>query len=214
MPVRRIPKNYRNVTGMAAHRKAEGCAAFESTLERDFLVLLEFSPEVDRFEVQPVTIEWLNGQGKPRKYTPDVLVSYASGTSPTLFEVKYRSDLKKDWAVLRPKFKVAIRYAKAQGWRFRIATEVEIRTPYLANAHFLLPFLRRNSSLPSDDALLKSALSSLPEATPEILLNHITDNEQERVRLLPILWRMISLHEIGADLDQRLSMNSPLWSKQ
>ena len=42
MPVRKIPKNYRNVTGVAAHRKADGPAMFESTLERDFIALLEF----------------------------------------------------------------------------------------------------------------------------------------------------------------------------
>ena len=39
MPVRKIPKNYRNVTGVAAHSKADGPAAFESTLERDFITL-------------------------------------------------------------------------------------------------------------------------------------------------------------------------------
>lgn len=198
---------------MAAHRKAEGTAAFESTLERDFLVLLEFSPEVERFEVQPVTIEWLNDQSKKRKYTPDVLVSYVSGNSPALFEVKYRSDLKKDWVVLRPKFKAAIHYAKAQGWRFRIATEVEIRTPYLANAHFLLPFLRRNPNLSSDDALLKDALPGLAEATPANLLSHVAHDDQQRTRLLPVLWRMIGLRTIGTDLDQPLNMNSRLWSR-
>lgn len=212
MPVRRIPKNYRNVTGNAAHSKAVGGAAFESTLERDFLVLLEFSPEVSQFEVQPVTIQWFNDQGKQRQYTPDVLVSYVSGNSPTLFEVKYRSDLKKDWAILRRKFKAAIQYTKSLGWRFRIATEVEIRTPYLANAQFLLPFLRRNSGLPSDETLLKSALASLTEATPANLLSHITNDDQQRARLLPALWRMIGLREIGADLDQPIDMNSRLWS--
>lgn len=43
MPIRNIPKNYRNVTGVAANSKAEGKAMFESTLERDWLTLLQFS---------------------------------------------------------------------------------------------------------------------------------------------------------------------------
>ena len=42
MPIRKIPKNYSNVTGIAAHSKSDGQAMFESTLERDFLMLLEF----------------------------------------------------------------------------------------------------------------------------------------------------------------------------
>lgn len=51
MPMRSVPKNYRNVTGIVASGKAEGPEQFESTLERDFLALLEFSPSVWRFEV-------------------------------------------------------------------------------------------------------------------------------------------------------------------
>ena len=47
MPVRKIPKNYRNVTGVHASEKSIGEAQFESTLERDFLTLLEFHPDVE-----------------------------------------------------------------------------------------------------------------------------------------------------------------------
>ena len=49
MPVRKIPKNYRNVTGVASHHKATGRAQFESTLERDFLTLLKFNRVLPRF---------------------------------------------------------------------------------------------------------------------------------------------------------------------
>ena len=59
MPVRKIPKNYRNVTGIAAATKSGGAAQFESTLERDFISLLEFLPEVKSIDPQPVKIEWL-----------------------------------------------------------------------------------------------------------------------------------------------------------
>ena len=74
MPVRKIPKNYRSVTGILTSSKAEGPAAFESTLERDLFALLEFSPDVKKFEVQPVTIPWVDSHGIQRRYTPDVLV--------------------------------------------------------------------------------------------------------------------------------------------
>ncbi len=60
MAVRTIPKNYRNVTGIAASSKSGGAAQFESTLERDFLSILEFSPEVKSLDPQPVKIEWLD----------------------------------------------------------------------------------------------------------------------------------------------------------
>lgn len=46
MPIRKIPKNYRNITGIAPHNKAVGAAAYESSLERDFLILLAFNQDV------------------------------------------------------------------------------------------------------------------------------------------------------------------------
>jgi hypothetical protein len=42
MPVRTIPKNYRNLTGLVPNTRTSGMTAFESTLERDFLLLLDF----------------------------------------------------------------------------------------------------------------------------------------------------------------------------
>jgi hypothetical protein len=56
MPVRKVSKNYRNVTDIATHRKTEGQTIFESTLERDFIALLKFDPAIETFEVQPLVV--------------------------------------------------------------------------------------------------------------------------------------------------------------
>jgi len=213
MPVRRIPKNYRNVTGIAAETKAIGQAQFESTLERDFIALLEFSPDVSRYEVQPVTIGWKDDQGKLRSYTPDVRVEFreALGLEPWLCEVKYRSGIKKDWAVLRPKFRRGFRYARDKGWRFRLVSEVEIRTPLLGNARFLLPYRQRAVPQPSIDAVL-DALRTLGRTTPEGLLNSLSCDPWEQAEWLPVIWHLVACLRIGADLDMELNMSSPLWS--
>ena len=50
MPVRTIPKNYRNLTGLVANSRTQSMSAFESTLERDFLLLLDFDPDVEGYE--------------------------------------------------------------------------------------------------------------------------------------------------------------------
>ncbi len=168
MPARRIPKNYRSVTGVTAAAKADGPAEFESTLERDLLALLEFSPEVRQFEVQPVTLTWRDGSIE-RRYTPDALARFRTHRGQPelpsiLYEVKYRADLWADWPKLRPKFRAALRFAKAQGWRFKIITEQEIRTPYLANAQFLLPFIRQGPPPVEDMDLLDAALLDLRES--------------------------------------------------
>jgi hypothetical protein len=56
MPVRKIPKNYRSVTGRFPSLKNNRSVAFESTLERDFYLSLEFDEGVESYEEQPLTI--------------------------------------------------------------------------------------------------------------------------------------------------------------
>lgn len=215
MPVRKIPKNYRNVTGIAAHGKADGPAAFESTLERDFIALLEFDPHVASFEVQPVKLKWQDDKGVARSYTPDVLVTFYGREELfplILYEVKYRSELKRAWPDLRPKFKAAIHYAKANGWRFKLVTEVEIRSPYLQNARFLLPFLRQALPSTEDQQCLLVQLASLEQTTPAELLTILSNDQWEQARLLPALWYLVATQQVGIDLEQALTMSSPIWS--
>lgn len=213
MPVRRIPRSHRNVTGVLAAEKAEGQAQFESTLERDFLALLEFAPDVAAFEVQPVEVRWSAGD-QERRYTPDVLVKYRrQGQAPELCEVKYRSDLREQWQDLKPKFRAAMRYARSRGWRFRIVTEVEIRTPLLANVHFLQRFVRQGPPPADDMDLIDRAMVRMREADALHLLQSTCSDEWTRARLLPALWYLVGTHQIGADLGTPLTMNTRLWNK-
>jgi hypothetical protein len=213
MPVRKIPKNYRNITGIASRGKSIGKAMFESGLERDFITLLEFNREVDSFEVQPISIEWIDSNGKKRSYTPDTLAFYTSNSKkPTLFEVKYRSELKSDWQQLKPKFKAALAYARYKGWAFKIMTEKEIRTPQLENAKFLLPFVNRGPQVEDDMDMVAESLRQIQKATPTLLLNKIYQDEWNKAKLLPTLWYLVGTHQIGANLNQRLTMTSEIWS--
>src|SRR2546428_10283305 len=145
MPVRTIPKNYRNLTGLVPNTRTSGMTAFESTLERDFLLLLDFDPDVAFFEEQPVKIVYHDANGRRRTYTPDVLVRYrtnptqARHTKPLLCEVKYRDDLRQHWVEYRPKFRAAQCYARQQGWRGHLGTERHRRSPYLAYVKALQP---------------------------------------------------------------------------
>lgn len=208
-----VPKNYRNVTGIAAASKAGGAAQFESTLERDFLSLLEFSPEVKTIDPQPVRVEWLDARGHKRIYTPDVFVEFieSDGKTPWLCEVKYRSELQEKWAELRPKFKAAFHFAKEQGWRFKIITEREIRTPYLANVHFLIGFRR---SIP-DAGLMLDILGHLNKtngSTPRDLIEALRSDIAARAQLTNALWHLIAIFQVGVDLHQPLNMKSRIWS--
>lgn len=213
MPARNIPKNYRNVTGIAAVTKAQGKAQFESTLERDFLTLLEFDESVESFEVQPVKLEWQNPEGKSRSYTPDVLTFHsAEDKKPILYEVKYRSELKEKWDTFRPKFKKAVKFSVQQGWRFKLMTEKEIRTPYLETAKFLLPFVRRGPADEQHMELLTHGLQRLKRTTPKQLIASVYQDEWNQAALIPTLWYLIGTRQVGVEFSQKLTMASQIWS--
>ena len=91
MSSRNIPLNHQNVTGYKSSLKAVS-QYVESTLEADFLMLLDFDCAVVNFETQPLTISYKGNEGESRRYTPDVLVHYKNGKK-ILYEVKHRGDL-------------------------------------------------------------------------------------------------------------------------
>lgn len=213
MPVRKIPKSYTVVTGLVATDKSETMTAYEGDLERDFMKLLTFDVNVLRYEEQPVKIYFVDADGKERSYTPDILIFYHDGSTPLLVEIKPRRFIKKNWKQLKPKFRAAIRYAKERGWRFKIISEVEIRTPYLKNVVFLLGF--RNLALNQEDlTLLSNSLHKLSEATPETLLLTITQNKTTVAQLIPSMWYLVANFRIGIDLEKPITMKSRIWLLQ
>ena len=219
MPVRTVPKNYRSLTGLVPNTRTQSMAAFESSLERDFLLLLDFDPDVEFFEEQPVKIVYHDAKGRRRTYTPDVLVRYrnhssqAKHTKSLLCEVKYRDDLRQHWAEYRPKFRAAGRYARQQGWRFRVVTERRVRTPYLEN----VKFLRSYRTLPVHDLYrtqLLRTLATLEATDPANLLAAVCEDRWQQAHLLPMLWQLVATRQIGADLAQPLTMQSGLWRQK
>ena len=217
MPVRSIPKNYRSLTGKVNDACRGRAVGFESTLERDFYLILDFDPAVMRFEEQPVRIVYRDPEGLNRTYTPDVLVYYhptppaAERQSPRLYEIKYREDLRANWREYKPKFKAAHRYAAQQGWLFRLITEREIRTPHLKNATFLRPF-RTRTVASEDRRRVLTTLATAGQLTPEALLVLLSNDRQEHARLLMVLWHLVACSQIGTDLTLPLTMHSRLWS--
>jgi len=217
MPVRIIPKNYRSLTGLVSNTRTRSMTAFESSLERDFLLLLDFDPDVEFYEEQPLTITY-DDRGRRRTYTPDVFVRYridpfqAKPTPPLLFEVKYRDDLRQHWREYRPKFRAAGRYARQHDWRFRLVTERHIRIPYLDNVKFLrsYPAMVINASYRT---WLLHTLLELGETTPARLLTAMSQDRWQQAEILPTLWQLIATRQIATDLRQPLTMQSRIQLK-
>lgn len=211
MPVRKIPKSYRNLTGVFPSKKSTGEAGFESTLERDVLIYFEFICNVEKFEVQPVQINWTDEQGRVRTYTPDVLVHYVD-RKPILYEVKYSDDLAEVIKEGRDKFKAAIKFARDNGWRFKFFTEAKVGINYLKNVRFLLPFLQAGPRVEAHMDMIDEKLNELSETTPKFLITSIFKDEFNQAELIPTLWYLVATEQIGIDLNQPLTMTSNIWS--
>lgn len=216
-PARKIPKNYRNLTGKWFSNKAGKLVAFESSLERDFIVLHDVDPCVCSVFEQPVRIIYTDGTGRERSYVPDFQLSYNSEQNPTtLFEVKYREDLFENWSVYKPKFKAAISFAKSHGLKFKLITEKEISGVLLENAKFLSNYLN-DYFLDEDDlhlewvALIEVTIQQLGSCTVEQLIAVIANSKWKRAEAIAHIWRLIALNDIHADLHQPLSLKTEIW---
>jgi hypothetical protein len=188
-------------------------------LLRDLLILLNFDLNVLHCQQQPGQITYRDSQGRKRTYTPELLITYrtdiipAKWMPPLLCEVRCREDLFQNWAELKPKLRAARAFARKRKWQFQVLTEPEIRTPYLYNAQFLLPYRRLEINWEHAD-LLMDTLHELRVADPQTLLIACSESQTHRLELLSSLWHLVSRKWIGADLTEHLTMRHVLWANE
>lgn len=217
MPVRKIPKNHLVVTGSFASRKNAQMDGFESLLEKEYMLLLDFDGQVERFEAQPVTIPV---PGIPKGYTPDVLVYFRPDPNsgeirkPLLTEIKHTDDLKRNAEKYAPKFAAAEQYVLKHDWEFRVTTQNDIRIPRLANIKFLREY-RNIEPCTEDIAGLIHLVKNLGgTTTPAALLEQLVSNDDDQLHWLPVIWHSILTRELIADLDKPLDHETILCLRQ
>jgi hypothetical protein len=210
-PVRKIGFGSRSITGKRPSAKTGGSHQFESSLERDYLTLLEFDEEVERYLVQPVTIEYLH-QDKLRHYTPDMAVYYKlrASSKPLLVEIKYHAELLAKKELFEPKFAAASNYALHNGYEFKVLTEKEIRTDYLQNVKFLSNY-RNKKIYPRDAEALISKLNNTSYTIGQLVSGK---NEKLKGQMLNTLWQLLANHTLACDMYTKISMKSIVWRRE
>ena len=205
---RKIKPTRRSVSGIFAFRSSDSIS-FESTLERDFLIRTEFNPSVSKIVAQPTKIPFVSANGRSYIYTPDFLV-YCDGQKYLLVEVKPKEELDTKWALLKPKFKYAHRYAKERGWLFKIYHENRIRDQKLKNIQFLQRFKR----LDVDAALVKTFISFLGKSGRIPIFDAIKIFNGVAFPK-PIddihVWHLLSIRAIDCEMNHPLDENTIIW---
>lgn len=207
MPIRKITKGNRSISGYFNSHKNKRMVAFESSLEHDFFLMLEFDSSVLSFEEQPFKLQY-ECEGNKYYYTPDALVHYADSSS--VFEVKYQAmidtseDLQRKLLCIEHHFKVENKY------QFNLFTDETVTPIYLQN----LKFLYKPQFMTKSESLYKTFLNAYLELKAPTSLNNfltmVDKDSSNHKNLLSHLWSFIFHNPTVVDLQQKLSMNSLL----
>jgi len=182
----------RNI-GMFPSLKMEGEIWYQSTLERDYIYLLEFDKDVISYVEQPGTI-YATIAGKARRYQPDFKVYKTDEVS--LVEVKPSRRL----AAERTRIQLAIgtEYCKEHCLNFQVITE-EIREGcFLDNVKMLFRYSHEKLSLYDMDkifnSLMVTGLISIGQLCKEL------DGVIAKNRCLNLIYHMAWKHLLEVDL--------------
>jgi hypothetical protein len=115
-PVRSFPsyRGQRNFPGLYFAACMGRHVGFESWLERDQLMMLDFSPRVRSFAAQPFWLLWSSG-GRARQHTPDFFVRLAGGRGVV---VDVRAD-ERIASVDAEAFEATAAACESVGWGYR-----------------------------------------------------------------------------------------------
>lgn len=200
MPVRKVVTRRSNhFRGFHPSRKNGLSIAWESQLEASFLRLLELSPEVLTYEVQP-SLEVFSIDGKETKYIPDVCVNFIDGTT-RWFEVKPSMRLLNHKVTLKTKA-IQAHFASTER-TFHIATEKLILAMPMADNLLTLMYHRRGEDVSAEySENLSSKFNSAPSQTLADLIELLGAQEA---------WRLLGLGYIGIDLRNPISASTPIF---
>jgi len=215
MPVRKRTKNRLSLTGAFYSRKLNRLVDWQSASERDLLLLCEFDPRVRLYEEQPLKITYLAEDGRARRYTPDALVEFvepAPGSAdlhPRLIEAKTIGELRKKGREFAARFRAARRHAKAEGWKFHLVFDRDLRVPLVANIRFLSRYWQPHPRDPEVLGAIRDAARSGRASTVAELLELVRDVGDQAV-LTDALWHLVALQEVFVDLEPPLTQASRL----
>nr|WP_309074968.1 TnsA-like heteromeric transposase endonuclease subunit [Streptomyces sp. NWU339] len=159
---------------------------FESWLERDRLLLMDFDPSVVGIGSQPFWLHWHDGE-RERRHAPDYFIRRADGSAVV---VDIRADER-----IEPQdaeaFEVTRLLCAQAGWRFeRLGTPDAV---LLANVRWLSRYRHPRCLHDPAAARLREVF-----ATPRPLMVG-ADAAGDRLSMLPVLFHLLWLQELTAE---------------
>lgn len=219
---REIPLKGSSLSGII-NNKDHNQVQFESSLERDFIYLLEYDKNVKSYLEQPIEIYYIDRNGKNRKYTPDFYVLYHDNTEE-IIEIKYEKTLQIKKDDLYQKFDEAEKYCNSLNIKFKVITDIKIRDicgNKLDNIKFLTRYKNYFNNIDKDKSAfiplntdinqLISQMEIFKKCTISDLIQRCSKDKNKQAELIFLTWYLVANNFILADLNQKLTLNSPIW---
>lgn len=188
-----------------------GSIPYESTLERDFLIVQGFREDIKSIVPQPLTIEFRkNGHTYP--YTPDFFIEYEdfANRKNMIVEVKPETLWRENWRDWSNKWKTMQRYCKENNMIFHIYDESRIRNNALANITFLANFKNTHIEKEDIEAVL-TQVSLMGVTTIDYLLTRFYSGKLLRNHGLRVIYHLLYARKLKFDLFTVLNEQSEVW---
>lgn len=208
-PQRKIPKNYRSVTGHFPSIKNNRSVGFESLLEKNYFLTLEFDDTVKSYSEQPqITIEY---NGKRKIYSADCYVIHHrfSGEKNKIVEVKYDSELAKNPEYFNAKFISTEASLREMNMDFLLFTDTTYPEVYVRNLDFLY---RYKIFTPDNDNSTRILNAICGPISALDLANFLATTKLDYFQVANSIWALVANGYLSTDLmDNEITMNSIVW---
>jgi hypothetical protein len=202
-PVRGFPsyKGQRHHSGRWWTSTTGTLIGYESWLERDRLILLDFDPSVVGIASQPFWLFWTTAEGRPRSHVPDYFARLADG-SALVMDCRPPERIKdKD----RMAFEATRTACTRLRWRYEVAGPPP--TTPLANIRWLSGFRHPRHR---QHEIAAALLAAFVDPTP---LLAGAEQAGDPITVLPALYHLIWAQNLRVNVDQPLRVDTLVTSK-
>lgn len=195
----RFGKGLKNFAGWWYFATTDTHVGFESWLERDHLMLMDFDPEVTAVASQPFWLRWRDADDGAWSHVPDYFARRRDG-SAVVIDVRPDDRIPERDA---EKFAVTAAACEAAGWDYRRSGDLD---PVLTeNVRWLSRYRHPRFGAPEVAAVLLEAFAG------GRALFEGAELAGDRLRTLPVLYHLIWQRELAADLSAPLGTATAVW---
>jgi hypothetical protein len=196
-----VYQRQRHMPGRWFSTTAERFLEYESLLERDWMLLMDFDREVEWVCEQPLRLRYRK-DSRPASHVPDLLVWRAG--RPELCDVK--SEERVEDPLFRAQVEATERACAEAGIGYRVLSEPDRQL--LVNVRWLAGF-REPPWDPDDERGRMLGMLSLGPCSICVLLADAVEPMLARAVLMHLLWEGAALIDVGAPIEE----DSMVWAR-